>query len=105
MANAADLLAGDLERVLGWTVLLEKVLDDPAYVDGPLTSCSHGLQHFLLDAELRAKDSAYRQMQEAELRKLIVLLRSGADEPILRKISFLGASNVQPVPVEQGPRT
>ena len=56
MANAADMLAGDLERVLNGTASLEKVLDDPAYADNPLTSCFHGLQHFLLDAELRAKE-------------------------------------------------
>ncbi len=95
MATAANLLAGDLDYVLDGTVSLEEVLDNPAYADGPLTSCFHGLQHFLADAGLRAKDSAYRQMQEAELRKLILLLRSGADESTLRKISFLGVSDVQ----------
>ena len=51
-----------------------------------------GLAHFLSDADIRAKDAAYREMQERELDRLIqVLLKCGSEEE-LRHITFLGQS-------------
>lgn len=73
---------------------LKSVLDDPANFKGPASAVYHGLQHFLADADIRAKDSGYRTMQEREMLKLIRLLNAGADANALAKITFLGVSNV-----------
>ncbi len=51
-----------------------------------------GLEHFLADADIRAKDDDYREMQEQELDRLIELLQQGASKEQLRRISFLGRS-------------
>ena len=50
------------------------------------------LAHFLSDADIRARDDDYRQMQETELAKLILLLRAGASDAELCRIHFLGYS-------------
>ena len=52
----------------------------------------HGLQHFLADADIRAKDPGYREMQERELERLIGLLQQGAPKEDLRRITFLAPS-------------
>ncbi len=74
------------------TLSLESVLDDPVNFEGPAAAAFHGLQHFLSDADIRAKDSAYRAMQEGEMQRLIRLLECGADAKALAKITFLGVS-------------
>ena len=71
---------------------LESVLDDPANFAGSAKASFHGLQHFFVDADIRAKDSSYRTMQEGEMQKLIFLLKSGANEHALANITFLGVS-------------
>ena len=50
------------------------------------------LEHYLADADIRAKDGAYRDMQEGELRKLIQLLRQGASINQLRRVTFLSVT-------------
>ena len=50
------------------------------------------LEHYLSDADIRARDEDYRTMQETELTKLISRLRAGAPDSELRQISFLGYS-------------
>lgn len=90
----SELLANKLEAVLAGSLPLESVLADPTNFQGSAEASFHGLQHFLADADIRAKDSAYRTMQESEMRRLIVLLKSGADAKALAKITFLGASSV-----------
>ena len=90
----AESLAQKLEAVLAGSLALERVLEDPANFDGEARAAYHGLQHFLADADIRAKDSAYLTMQEGEMLKLIHLLKSGADATALSKISFLGVSDV-----------
>ena len=50
------------------------------------------LEHYLADADIRAKDAAYRDMQDAELTKLIRLLREGGSKTMLRALTFLGSS-------------
>ena len=72
---------------------LESVLDDPTNFEGPAEASFHDLQHFLADADIRAKDSAYRTMQEGEMQRLIRLLKSGANAQALAKITFLGVSS------------
>ena len=71
---------------------MESVLADPANFIGPAAASFHGLQHFVADEDIRAKDSAYRAMQEHEMQRLIRLLKSGADAQELSKITFLGVS-------------
>ena len=88
----SESLAEKLECVLKGTVSLDGVLADPINFEGLAGSCFHGLQHFLADEDIRAWDSSYREMQENEMRKLIVLLKSGADSKALAAVTFLGGS-------------
>jgi hypothetical protein len=85
-------LAQDLQAVLEGTVRLEWILEDRCRHQGPLAACFHGLQHFLADHDIRMKDDEYRRMQEDEMRELIRLLRAGADDATLGRITFLGAA-------------
>jgi hypothetical protein len=47
------------------------------------------LHHYLDDEDIRVRDPEYRAMQEAELAKLISLLRSGASQTRLEEVTFL----------------
>jgi hypothetical protein len=94
MEPSSVALADQLQRVLDGVIQLEDVLEDPDNQGEYLEGCLHGLQHFLSDDDIRAKDADYREMQETEMRKLIALLRSGADRRVLSKIHFLGRSKV-----------
>ena len=58
----------------------------------PAPTASIGLAHFLADADIRAKDAEYREMQERELERLIRLLLEGEPPEELRRITFLGRS-------------
>lgn len=91
MANTEQ-LANMLEAVLAGSLSLESVLADLTNFEDSTKVAFHGLQHFLTDADIRAKNSWYRTMQENEMRKLIGLLKSGADTRAIAKISFLGVS-------------
>jgi hypothetical protein len=51
------------------------------------------LEHYLADCDIRERDSDYRVMQDAEVEKLVPLLRAGASDAELRKIHFLGHSS------------
>jgi hypothetical protein len=86
-------LAAQLQGALAGSCSLPALLAG-AGAEEPLASCFHGLQHFVADADIRAKDQDYRQMQEGEMRKLIELLLSGAAPEQLRKVSFLRVSSV-----------
>ena len=85
-------LADALEGVLAGTVDLRALLKDPTAFDASLEYCYANLHHFLSDADIRARDSEYRAMQESEMRKLINLLRSDASPEKLKWITFLGKS-------------
>ena len=85
-------LAEKLQGVLDGILPLEKILADQKNFEGSAEGCFHGLYHFLADGDIRARDSIYREMQETEMRRLIGLLKSGADSKALAKITFLGAS-------------
>lgn len=50
------------------------------------------LEHYLVDTEIRERDPTYRAMQNAEMGRLIALLRAGAPDGDLVKIHFLGYS-------------
>jgi len=88
-----EALAKKLEAVLAGTLDLGSLLKDSANFKGAAKASFHGLQHFLADADIRAKDSAYRAMQEGEMLRLIHLLKSGADATELSKVSFLGGGH------------
>lgn len=84
-------LASELDRVLAGAVDLGDVLEKAPSFGEPMNQCFHGLQHYLSDADIRAKDPEYRSMQESEMRRLIGLLRSETPISDLRLITFLGA--------------
>jgi hypothetical protein len=50
------------------------------------------LVHYLSDFDIRARDPDYAAMQDAEMAKLVQLLRAGAPDNELTKIHFLGHS-------------
>lgn len=50
------------------------------------------LEHYLADADIRAKDDQYRLMQDSEMVKLITLLRTGGSLRDLARIDFLRRS-------------
>jgi hypothetical protein len=50
------------------------------------------LEHYLADFDIRDRDPDYRAMQDAEMAKLVRLLRAGAPDDELADISFLGYS-------------
>jgi hypothetical protein len=50
------------------------------------------LEHYLADFDIRDRDHDYRAMQDAEMAKLIRLLRAAAPDDELDDISFLGYS-------------
>ena len=47
------------------------------------------LEHYLADTDIRERDPAYRAMQDAEMKKLVNLLRAGAPDVELAKVTFL----------------
>jgi hypothetical protein len=49
----------------------------------------HNLEHYLADADIRAKDVKYRAMQDREMLKLIQLLRDDAPMAELQRVNFL----------------
>ena len=50
------------------------------------------LEHYLSDGDIRARDPAYRAMQDTELTKLVRLVRIGAPDSELTTITFLRVS-------------
>ena len=87
-------LADDLESLLAGRVAADDLWSrwedhlDSALLD----AVGENLDHYLADADIRARDAEYRAMQDAEMRKLVILLRAGAPDSDLEKIHFLGRS-------------
>jgi hypothetical protein len=50
------------------------------------------LEHYLADIDIREQDPAYRAMQDAEMEKLVRLLRARAPDAELAKVMFLRPS-------------
>ena len=92
--NGHIALADALEAVLRGERSLQDVLDDPKLFFGETAACFHGLQHFLIDADIRERDPAYADMQNGELRSLIGLLRQQAPAWQLERVSFLGQADL-----------
>jgi len=66
--------------------MLENIIEDVRGTELE-NVCSH-LDHYLSDADIRAKDAKYKTMQDTELAKLKALLERG-DYARAREISFL----------------
>lgn len=54
-----------------------------------LEEVAANFEHYVADADIRAKDTAYKTFQGAELRKLIDALSQGAEPSRLGRINFL----------------
>jgi hypothetical protein len=83
-------LIEDLKSLLKGTlspeVFRENMETYPAQIQNLIIG---NIDHFLDDADMRARDPEYRKMQETELTKLITLLELGASNEKIRAISFL----------------
>jgi hypothetical protein len=80
-----DLLIGKLSR----EAFRRKLMEYPPHITELIVG---NIDHFLDDADIRAKDPKYKEMQESELRKLIALLETNATEAEIREISFLAST-------------
>ena len=85
-------LAQQLEGVLAGTVDIDALLEDASSYGEPMHHCYHGLNHWAIDISAREEKADYRMMQEAEMRKLIQLLRNGASGRELSAVHFLRPS-------------
>ena len=90
--NEQHRLAEQLEGVLLGNVDVNALLEEPSWFAGSTAACYHGLQHYAADEDIRRRDVEYSGMQRSEMRKLIALLRSGANSTQLERITFLGES-------------
>jgi hypothetical protein len=87
-------LANDLESLAAGPVSEADFRDKYAAAESPavLRIIWPNLEHYLADADIRRRDPSYRAMQDAEMAKLVRLLRVGASDVELAKIHFLGRS-------------
>jgi hypothetical protein len=87
-------LANDLESLAAGTVSEADFRDKYAAAESPavLRIIWPNLEHYLADADIRRRDLSYRAMQDAEIAKLVRLLRARAPDAELAKIHFLGRS-------------
>lgn len=82
-------LAAALEAVMRGETDLICLLEGVDLYDGALMACLHGLWHFEIDKDIRAKDVWYRSMQEGCMGELIRRLRAGVSDGELSEIDFL----------------
>jgi hypothetical protein len=84
-------LADDLEalRTGGLSGLEFRANWQVNVVPGPPSVIWPNLEHYLADTDIRERDPAYRAMQDAEMDKLVRLLRAGAPDVELVKVTFL----------------
>ena len=93
MPATSEQLANDLQGVLDGSVTADefRTRHPVAGQTGPLEAVLCHVEHYLSDADIRRRDSAYRAIQDAEMEKLISLLRSGRLNNAT-EIHFLGQS-------------
>jgi hypothetical protein len=94
MDDTFERLASDLEGLLEGSVTEDQFRSRrhmSANETGVIESLLANLDHYLADADIRSKDSAYREMRDGELKTLISALRSGRIGDAL-KVNFLGPS-------------
>jgi hypothetical protein len=92
--GAALELADALESVGREELDVERVIQNfRDHVTDPIIDVVlANLWHFAADADIRAEDTEYREMQLAELRKLVTLLRTAAGRDEIALVTFLGTS-------------
>ena len=92
--DAMDQLADDLSRLLAGEMPEHAFRDAWQQRDAPafLGAVWDNLEHYLADADIRSRDADYRATQDAELTKLIRLLRERGSVTALGAITFLGGS-------------
>lgn len=92
--EGANRLADDLESLRAGTLSESEFRAkwETAPVPDLLNVVWPNLEHYLADLDIRETDPGYRAMQDAEMEKLVRLLRAGAPDPELAKIHFLGYS-------------
>jgi hypothetical protein len=85
-------LASDLEALLKGALTAEDFRS--RYQSSPTSAVIDAiwgnLEHYLADADIRARDPEYRAMQNGEMLKLIGLVREDAPIVELRRVNFLG---------------
>ena len=79
MQTTVDELADNLQGLLDGSVTSDefRAHHPIAGQTGPVEVVLCHVEHYLADADIRRRDSDYRAMQDAEMEKLISLLRSG----------------------------
>lgn len=93
--DTANRLADDLESLLTGSLSELEVRRKYAAADaasGVPKEIWANLEHYLADADVRERDFRYRGFQAVEMKKLVGLLRTGASDSELKKISFLSTS-------------
>jgi hypothetical protein len=90
----ANRLADDLESLRTGTLSESefRAKCQAAVVPDLLSIIWPNLEHYLADLDIRKRDPDYRAMQDAEMEKLVRLLRAGAPDAELATIHFLGYS-------------
>ena len=93
MANDNADLANDLRAVATGALTEAAFREKYSEVHSPtLDAIWHGLEHYFADADIRATDPAYDEMQTRELQRLIRRLEEGGSSKDLARVSFLGSS-------------
>jgi hypothetical protein len=93
MKVSVEQLAGDLQGVLDGTLspgqfrARNPIAGHELHLEAVLCR----VEHYFADADIRGRDSEYRDMQDADMRKLIAMLRSGRLDDAAR-IDFFGNS-------------
>jgi hypothetical protein len=90
----ANRLADYLESLRSGTLLASEFREKCQAPAAPdlLNVIWPNVEHYLADFDIRERDLDYRAMQDAEMEKLVRLLRAGAPDAELAKIHFLGYS-------------
>lgn len=92
--NDANRVADDLESLRTGTLSAAdfRAKWQVALVPELLNVIWPNLEHYPADDDIRERDAGYCAMQDAEMRKLVRLLRAGAPDAELVKVHFLGYS-------------
>lgn len=90
--DAAKELANELEKVLAGQLAVSDVIAHRDAFNSVPDCVFANLLHYGADADIRAKDAAYQEMQDREMTKLIHFLRGAPRLSSLESITFLGES-------------
>jgi len=87
-------LAVDLEKVAHGELSADTVIERhrAKAADSRVEAVLSNLSHFASDADIRARDPKYREMQLAELSKLVTLLRKDMPVESIARITFVHVS-------------